>query len=82
MTDHRFHPLTAVGMGLSGWGALAHEYGPTLVGFAFALVGWWLQRWEHRRHESELRSIAAAGGGGPLIPPPFLPAEAAADAPE
>lgn len=57
MTDHNVHPLTAAGTALSGFGALVQQYAPTVIGFALTLVGLWLQRREHQRHEAAMAAI-------------------------
>jgi hypothetical protein len=48
---HDFHPLYALGPFLTGAGAAVGQYLPTLVGFGLTVLGIWLQRREHRRHE-------------------------------
>jgi hypothetical protein len=48
---HPIHPLVAVGSTISGLGAITSEYAPMLVGFLLTLLGIYLQRCEHKRHE-------------------------------
>lgn len=61
MNDHPVHPLVAAGSALSGFGAVVQAYLPTAVGFALTLVGLWLQRAEHRRHETAMDAIRRSG---------------------
>ncbi len=54
MTDHKWHPLTAVGMMFGGVGAVLLQLAPALIGLASVVLGWWLQRQENMRHERTL----------------------------
>lgn len=57
MTDHKLHPLTAVGTLFSALGAVVAQYLPMLVGFALTVVGIWLQSRENRRHERAMAAV-------------------------